>query len=143
MVVAVAVGSFLDVGLAFLVVPRTEFEAVVLVVETHLFQFVGCGVRAPTELVNVIEGRIVAIKEIDEHVLYPDVTGFLDDPVDLLNDFLGGHNLTVALDLAVVLGVLAEACTHLHYADVAAGEVAVLFELLAGAPGRAVDVSAE
>jgi len=43
----------------------------------------------------------------------------------------------------VVLGVLAETRAHLHHADVTAREVAVLFELLAGAACCTVDVAAE
>ena len=143
MLVAVAVGPLLDVRLALLVVPRAEFEAVIGVVQAHLLEVLGCGVGAAAELVDVVERGVRAIEQVDKHVLDADVAGLLDDAVDLLDDLLRGHDLAVALDLPVVFGVFAETRAHLHYADVAAGEVAVLFELLASTAGRAVDVAAE
>jgi hypothetical protein len=60
-----------------------------------------------------------------------------------LDDLLRAHDFAVALDLPVVLGVLPKTRTHLHHADVAAGEIAILFELLASASGRAIDVTAK
>ena len=53
MVVAIAVGPLLDVGLAFLVVPGAECEAVVLVVETGGFEVLRRGVGTAAEVIDI------------------------------------------------------------------------------------------
>jgi len=62
-------------------------------------------VRPTVELVAVVVGDVRGVEQIDEHVLDTDVADLLDDAVDLQDDLLRGHNLTVALNLLVVLVV--------------------------------------
>ena len=122
-VAVVAVDPLLDVGLPFLVVPRPECEAVVLIVEAVPLEVLRGGVGAAAEFVHVVVGDVGGVQEVDKHVLDADVAGPLYDAVDLLDDLLGGHDLAVALDLPVVLGVLAETGPHLHDADVATMDI--------------------
>ena len=79
MLVAVAVDALLDVGLPRFVISDPEFEAIFLDVKPHLGEVLRRGVDPMIEFVHVVVARIVAVQQVNQHVLDADVGGHLDD----------------------------------------------------------------